>query len=75
MAQPIVDSLGTRVWRENGKLHRLDGPAVIYPNGIEMWYKNGKLHRLDGPAVESADGSRWWYENDKRIPQPTPIKL
>ena len=33
------------------KLHRTDGPAVEYDNGIKLLYINGKLHRLDGPAI------------------------
>lgn len=27
---------------KNGKLHRLDGPAVEYDNGNVLWYINGK---------------------------------
>ena len=49
-------------WRDSyGRLHRLDGPAVIYANGTRMWYIDGDLHRSDGPAVEWADGDREWY--------------
>lgn len=29
-------------WRMNGKLHRDDGPAVIYPDGTKEWWLNGK---------------------------------
>jgi len=28
-----VDQLGTITYNKNGKYHREDGPAVIYPNG------------------------------------------
>jgi hypothetical protein len=40
---------------ENGCLHRdhLEGPALIYENGIEKYYKHGELHRPAelGPAI------------------------
>ena len=25
-------------WRLNGKLHREDGPAIEYANGVKSWY-------------------------------------
>ena len=53
------------IWIQNGKLHRLDGPAAIYNNGTEFWFQNGKRHRLDGPAIEWADGTEFWLQNDK----------
>jgi len=43
---------GTKYWRLNGKLHRIDGPAVEYINGTKIWYLNGDRHRIDGPAIE-----------------------
>jgi hypothetical protein len=33
---------GTKNWLLNGKLHREDGPAVEWFNGIKQWYLNGK---------------------------------
>ena len=32
----------TRLWLENDVVHRGDGPAVIFPDGVERWYINGK---------------------------------
>ena len=46
-----VDDVGNIRYRYQGKLHRLDGPAVIYKNGSKAWYQYGKRHRKDGPAV------------------------
>src|SRR5512138_2443134 len=61
-----IEENGTIRWKlPNGKLHKLDGPAVIYPDGSEYWYKNGKLHKTDGPAATDPDGSEYWYENGK----------
>jgi len=34
-------------WFQNGKYHRLDGPAIEYKNGTKHWYQNDKLHRTD----------------------------
>ena len=44
-----VENIGT-FYYVNGNLHREDGPAEEYIDGIKYWYFNGKLHRLDGPA-------------------------
>ncbi|QBR71989.1 aldehyde dehydrogenase [Beijerinckiaceae bacterium] len=32
----------TRLWLDNDVVHRADGPAVIFPDGVERWYLNGK---------------------------------
>jgi hypothetical protein len=51
-------------WRNNGKLHRDDGPAIEYKNGDKLWYQHDKLHRLDGPAIEYENGSQLYFLND-----------
>lgn len=49
-----------------GRLHRDDGPALVYPDVQIEWYKHGKSHRIDGPALITPNG--WtWYVNDVRI--------
>ena len=60
-----VDKYGVKRWYYNTKLHREDGPAVIYPDGYKEWLVNGKFHRLNGPAIEHADGDKSWYVNGK----------
>ena len=42
-----TDSLGAKRWYLNGKVHRLDGPAVERPNCTKYWYVNGE--KLSGP--------------------------
>ena len=32
---------GHQYWNLNGKLHRTDGPAVIFANCAQRWYLNG----------------------------------
>ena len=49
-----------------GKLHKLNGPAIIFSSGTKKWYVNGKLHRLNGPAIEWISGRKEWYENGER---------
>ena len=63
----ITDEFGNRRWLQNGKLHRLDGPAVEDANGEKYWYQNGKCHRLDGPAVEYDNITKSWYYQGKKI--------
>ena len=51
-----VDEDGTQTWfDEDGLLHRINGPAVLYANGDELWYYRDLLDRLDGPAVTLYD--------------------
>ena len=55
---------GTTYWRDKKeRLHRLNGPAVIYADGSKFYYHHGKLNRLDGPAVVYADGRKEWWIN------------
>ena len=58
---------GDKYWYQNGKLHRIDGPAAEYANGDKYWYQNGQRHRIDGPAIECADGTKLWYYKDEKI--------
>ena len=59
----IIDAFGnTGYYNDNNKLHREDGPAVIFKNGYEAWYLNGLLHREDGPAKGKNGTNEWWYK-------------
>ena len=42
MSQPEIENSpnGTKFWFLNGKLHRLDGPAIETPDGTKYWYLN-----------------------------------
>ena len=60
------DVNGIIIWKtEDEKLHKEDGPAIIYPDGDKWWYINGKIHREDGPAIEGVDGSKEWWVDGK----------
>lgn len=57
---------GTKRWRVNGRLHRVDGPAIEHPDGTKEWYLNGLRHREDGPAIERADGTgKYWHRGNR----------
>lgn len=44
---------GTKVWRHQNILHRLDGPAVENPSGENLWYVNGTCYgESKEPPVE-----------------------
>jgi hypothetical protein len=59
-----VDEDGVQRWfDEDGELHREDGPAIIFSDGLQAWYKHGKPHRKGGPAVIQANGTKEWYLN------------
>jgi len=58
---------GKKEWRLNGKLHRVDGPAIEHSDGSKSWCLNNKRHRVDGPAWEGADGTKEWCLNDKHV--------
>jgi hypothetical protein len=60
---------GYRVWYQNGKLHRVDGPAVEWANGDRSWYQNDQRHRVDGPAIEYVNGYRQWWIEGKQLTQ------
>jgi hypothetical protein len=72
-----INSFGDKYWRnENGELHRLDGPAIVWSGGSKFWYINGEYHRLDGPAIERVDGSKeWWVEGKKYSEDSTMVQL
>jgi len=58
---------GAKEYWQNGKRHRVDGPAMITENGDEFWFFEGMLHRKDGPAVRYADGRLEYWNHGERI--------
>lgn len=40
-----VEPDGTKLWyNKDRQLHRIDGPAVIWPDGYVTWWLNGNLY-------------------------------
>ena len=62
-----IDEKGSKFWysdKKQTKLHREDGPAVEWADGLKEWYLNDKYHRKDGPAIDNARYEAW-YINGK----------
>lgn len=49
---PSISNEEYEAWYSDGKLHRLDGPALTFKLGKKEWWVNGQRHREDGPAIE-----------------------
>jgi hypothetical protein len=57
----VVAKDGTKRWYSDGRLHRENGPAVMYIDGTNVWYYHGEIHRDNGPAMEHLNGTKCWY--------------
>ena len=42
---------GVLLHYKNGRVHREDGPAKIWPDGTMEWWFNGEIHNEDGPSA------------------------
>lgn len=71
MTDPLFDVLktkcelsydGSTMYKLDGELHRVDGPAYESPSGIKYWFRYGKLHREDGPAITGVGYDRWYRD-------------
>jgi hypothetical protein len=69
-----VTPYGALWYDDEGRYHRLDGPAVDWNEGSKEYYQHGKLHRLDGPAVMRTilystyykdDQEEWWISGNR----------
>jgi hypothetical protein len=55
-------------WRDaEGRLHRDDGPARMFPSGREKWYRHGLRHPDGGPAAIYPDGRRKWFVDGVKV--------
>jgi len=68
MNKPVRSANGDTTWLDDqGRPHRLDGPAIISAAGTRYWFRHGVLHRRRGPAVEYVNGEKeYWL---KGLPQ------
>ena len=49
-----INDNGNEEWRLNGQLHRENGPAFTYANGMYVWYLEGKWFSKEGYNKEMA---------------------
>lgn len=66
-SQKVIGKDYTCWLNSNGDLHRVDGPAIQWPNGTKEWFLNGLPHRLCGPAIEYPDGQKDWFINGEEF--------
>jgi len=50
---------------DEGRLHREDGPALDFGDGIICWMHHGHTHRVGGPACVGYDGTEYYYQNSQ----------
>jgi hypothetical protein len=55
----LTGNKGDRHYYQNGRLHRVDGPAMEHSNGNWRWYKNGLCHRENGPSMIIGSAKYW----------------
>lgn len=51
-----------------GRLHRVDGPAIISDERVE-WFVDGRRHRDEGPAVATKNGTILYYWRGVMVPR------
>jgi hypothetical protein len=57
----------TRLWLHDNVVHRGDGPAVIFPDGVERWYIRGKEVTRDVKAFFMEN--KWPVQNGLDTPE------
>ena len=57
---------------DEGRSHREDGPASVWPNGAQGWFRHGRAHFAHGPSILYADGAIVWYEDHCRLRERYP---
>lgn len=77
----VFNCSGHIVYRDEGKIHREDGPAAEHVDvsapygGTVEWWANGKRHRVDGPAVIQSDGGQVWYRDGEKHRDGAPAEI
>lgn len=64
---PTFDAFtGMTKYLKHGKLHRLHGPAIIWPHGTLEWFQHGKMHREGDLPASISPGTQVWVKNGNR---------
>ena len=72
MAKREYDRYGVVLWLDDeGRSHREDGPAIVWPRGRQWWFRHGRDHFAHGPADLYADGWLLWYEDGEYLRERT----
>jgi hypothetical protein len=62
MITRILTNLDNVEYYKDDVIHRTNGPARTWFDGVEAWYLFGEYHRYYGP--QDVDGS-WWLHGDQ----------
>lgn len=62
MLEQFVDGHSIR-YRLDGKLHRANGPAIIWSESSWVWHRNGERHRYYGYCTSYGG----WYMHGRVI--------
>ena len=73
MAKRVYNRSGTVRWYDDeGLLHRVDGPASVWPHGTQYWFCHGRFHFVHGPALVWTNGCLRWYGGDHLLRERGP---
>ena len=68
MAKRRYDRDGSVRWIDDeGRAHREDGPASVWPHGTQYWFRHGRDHFAHGPADLWSRGTIMWYEDGEYL--------
>ena len=62
IGKPAFISPGTREWRRKGRLHNMQGPAIVRDNGDKEWWLNGYRQPLATANVIKGNGTKEWHK-------------
>lgn len=59
---------GGRRWLQNGKVHRMDGPVIIWPSDNKSWWVNGeRITEIMGEYYDGPQGLQHELNDIKRL--------
>jgi len=66
---------GTQEWLQDGELHRLDGPAVIWPDGSQEVYVWGEIPHTWNNHIITDDQLDLEFPSARHLPQYTNCRV
>ena len=73
MAKRRYSRSGVVLWLDDeGRRHRLDGPAEVWADSLQFWYRHGWSHFAHGPADLCYGGMLEWCEDGEFLREREP---
>jgi len=62
-----TNKAGDKTWFENGVVHRVGLPAIVFADGSKDWIEHGDFHNVSGPARTFAknNGKAWFIRGEQ----------